>query len=258
MPRPRSTDAEKRDRRDFVERLKTLTKMVGGTRLLARAAGVGPSTAHAWFRDSEPTRPVLAAISRGTSISLDWLVTGSRGDPILSAPTGYVSLLFFDLAKHGGFVPHPDELLFKADWLWSDMEAAEKELRQDPVNRPIAVVAIGADGMSPVVANGDILVLSAIDARRAITESRRSVTFPALYNDQGHLRVRLFHCQGRPPKRTVSIGAVDPERAPAMGPVEKTLEAASPPPNLLVIGAVIWRGTALRPPRLCLSDRSAH
>jgi hypothetical protein len=59
---------------DFLNRLRVLVEIAGSVSALGRNSGISESSIRKYLTGSEPTRPVLVALSRATGVRLAWLV----------------------------------------------------------------------------------------------------------------------------------------------------------------------------------------
>lgn len=62
---------------DFLKRLSIVSQIAGGIPQLATAAGVSVSAVRKYLAGSEPTRPVIIAMSNATGVKAGWLLDGS-------------------------------------------------------------------------------------------------------------------------------------------------------------------------------------
>lgn len=62
---------------DFLKRLSIVSQIAGGIPRLAAAAGVSVSAVRKYLAGSEPTRPVLIAMSTAAGVRAGWLLDGS-------------------------------------------------------------------------------------------------------------------------------------------------------------------------------------
>ena len=61
---------------EFIERVKELTREVGGLSTLSQISGIPPSTLADFYKGGEPTRPQLIALAKAASKTIAWLITG--------------------------------------------------------------------------------------------------------------------------------------------------------------------------------------
>lgn len=61
----------------FQARMKILADLAGNVSTLAKKAGISQSGIRRYFGESEPTRPILIALSQATGVSALWLLDGT-------------------------------------------------------------------------------------------------------------------------------------------------------------------------------------
>ena len=108
------------DRESFKERLQECITATGSIAALAKKSGMVPNTIRRYLNESEPTRPMLAAIANAADVSPEWLAFGrsqKQSSDTLAGPDA--ELPFYPrfrslVARHGGSEAFSQEFLLDA------------------------------------------------------------------------------------------------------------------------------------------------
>jgi hypothetical protein len=246
----------------FADRLRLIASRLGSMRALARAAGVHPTTAHAWFGTAEPGRAALSNLARAANVSLDWLVSGEGN---------YALLKFFDLQKSEGYNEafiaaagdRAETRLFDLSTLKGPLAAqnlpiAERiETWQDPVrareNLFLLLVGGSGDLMAPLIQDGDLILTA---GGMGTEVGLRKVTYPCVMSHKGRVIIRLVRYPGvsDADKIRAAIGPIDRSAWPPKMAKPEYLFRGGHSPNssesipsseFRMLGRVIWCGRSL-------------
>lgn len=221
------------------DRIREIVHEHGGPSLLARAAGLSPSTISQYLSDekgraSEPGVNALIKLARAAKVRIEWLATGAPPKHYDEPPPGYVSIGSYDLTVTGSdirailpYFEHPPRTRL---FLQSDLVGvADVSL--------VSFALEGANdlGFEPEVHPGDILIVSVPHGhdvvRPSMVETWDFIDEAGIYlvADGRPLKLRKLR------RHKESLQVVDDQ-----GRIERTLTGA--PRDFILFGRVIWRG----------------
>jgi transcriptional regulator with XRE-family HTH domain len=224
------------------DRIRQIADEHGGPSILARAAGLAPSTVTQYLsvregRRSEPGVAALIKLAKAANVSVNWLATGegpkNANNPL---PEGYFAVPFFDLRASGGRIYAFNQ----------EQVAAFRIFEAAQLGHPAARDLRCFDAFEEVgleIRCGDLVVADFSVSARA---TPGHPPWPANFKDgdlyvvaqEAKVMLRYLHRQR---------GAVKNTRPAivATAPNQKDMVIAADALDFVVIGRVIWRGGRL-------------